>query len=152
MKKQFSFLCSAAGLLFMLLLGSFSWKMKTAAKITQDEAIRLAEAFVKRNGYTAAPADTSEYKLTFELFDRYEKNTAAVLNKRHNSLNPKAFCITYTDNQWNVGFLAATIHAEQLDSFEQNSNLPGRAVIVSDDGKEISMAHKDPLFSQFKKL
>ena len=117
--------------------------------LTQDEAIKLAETFVRENGYTSLLGDTS--KLSYELFDN-EYTKAEILKRRQNALHPKAFCISEAENHWNIGFLSTIIELDKLDSIEKQTNLEGRSIIVSKDGENIRMAHKTPLFSRFKKL
>ncbi len=123
---------------------------QTTDSLTKDQAIKLAEKFVIDNGYTNLPADKS--KLSYELFDQYENNVDSILNQRRNTLQPKAFCISESQDRWDVGFLATRIDLSKLDSTQRQSDLSGRAVIVMKNGKEIRITHKDPLFSHFKKL
>lgn len=116
--------------------------------ISQDQAIKLAEQFIRYNGYTSEKPDTS--KISFEfLFDREIKET---LKLRHNSLQQKAFCYTKGTEEWNIGFLATNINIDKLTTEQKNSDLKGRAVKVSFDGQEIRMAHKEPRFSNWTKL
>ena len=132
-----------------LVLGLTS-AFKTNESLTKEQAISLAEQFVLDNGYTNLPADKS--KLSYELFDQYESNFASTLKHRHNTLQPKAFCISEDKDRWDVGFLSVSVDLTKLDSLQRQTNLPGRAVIVMKNGREIRIAHKDPLFSYFKKL
>ncbi len=118
--------------------------------LTKEQAIKLAEKFVVDNGYTNLAADKS--KLSYELFDRYENNIDSILKHRKNTLHLKAFYIGESADRWDVGFLSSSIDLSKLDSIQLNSNLQGRAVIVMKNGKEIRMAHKDPLFSTWKKI
>jgi hypothetical protein len=116
----------------------------------KEQAIKLAEQFIIDNGYTSLPADKS--KLSYELFDQLENNVDSILKRRHNTLQSKAFCISENKDRWNVGFLSTEVNLSKLDSKQRQTDLPGRAVIVMKDGKEIRIAHKDPLFSRFIKL
>ena len=118
--------------------------------LTKDQAIELAEQFVADNGYTNLPAEKS--KLSYELFDESTGNADSILKYRYNTLQPKAFCIHEGTDRWDIGFLSVSVDLTKLDSVQRQTNLSGRAVIVSKNGKEIKMAHKDPLFSSFKKL
>ncbi|HLG02297.1 MAG TPA: hypothetical protein VI731_01800 [Bacteroidia bacterium] len=118
--------------------------------MTKGQAVKLAEQFIKRNGYTTSPADTS--KISYELNDQYENRIDSVLKRRYNTLQPKAFCIKEVNDSWHIGFLSTSVDLSKLDSIQRQSNLPGRAVIVMKNGSEIRMAHKDPLFAYFKKL
>jgi hypothetical protein len=132
--------------LFLMLITAF----KTNEVVTREQAIALSEQFVINNGYTSLPADTS--KLSYELFDSYYKSNGSLLKSRHNELHSKAFCISEGEDRWNVGFLSTSINVGKLDSISRQTDLLGRAVIVYKNGKEIRIAHKDPLFSRFEKL
>jgi hypothetical protein len=122
----------------------------TNSPLTKEQAIKRAEQFIIDNGYTNLPANKS--KLSYELFDRYESEIDIVLKRRKNTLQLKAFCIAEDKDKWDVGFLSTSVDLIKLDSKQRQTNLSGRAVIVMKDGKEIRIAHKDPLFSFFKKL
>ncbi len=132
-----------------LVLGLTS-AFQTNDQMTKEQAVKLAEQFIIDNGYTNFPADKS--KLSYELFDQYENNVDSILKRRHNTLQPKAFCISEDKDRWDVGFLSTGVDLSKLDSAQRQTNLSGRAVIVMKDGKEIIIAHKDPLFSYFIKL
>lgn len=132
----------------LILLASMT--VKNADKITKEQAVKLAEDFIKRNGYTTFPADKS--KLSYELFDNLENNADSILKRRYNTLQSKAFCISHGNGKWDVGFLSTDVNIKKLNSLQIQSDLSGRAVIVSDNGEEIRIAHKTPLFSHFKKL
>lgn len=123
---------------------------KTVEPLTKELAIKLAEQFVIDNGYTNFPADKS--KLNHELLDVYRSNVDSILKRRHNTLQPKAFCICETKDSWDVGFLSISVNLNKLDSLQRQTNLSGRVVIVMKNGQEIRIAHKAPLFSHFKKL
>jgi len=125
----------------------FSFSISLKQNITEKLAIKLAEEFIQNNGYTTLKPDKT--KISFELFD---KNIDNVLKQRHNTLQQKAFCISTSNDRYDIGFLSTKVNIDKLSPVERKSNLSGRAVIVSLDGKEIRMAHKDPLFSFFKKL
>lgn len=129
----------------LLLFASF----RSLNIITKEKAIEVAENFIRINGYTAAPAVKSQ--LSYELSDQFY-SVDALLKHRYNSLHEKAFCIAKYRNQWYVGFLSSTVKPDELDSIQRKSDLPGRAVIVPADGKEVRMAHKEPMFSLFDKL
>lgn len=112
--------------------------------------MKLAEQFIIDNGYSQLPADKS--KLSYELFDQFENNVDSLLKTRYNTLHTKAFCIGEGQDRWDVGFLSTSVDLNKLDSAQRETNLSGRAVIVMKDGKEIRIAHKEPLFSSFIKL
>ena len=122
----------------------------STATLSQTQAIKSAEIFIQKNGYTSYPPVKSE--LSYELLDRYEKNDESILRGRKNTLHPKAYFISEDSSSWHIGFLSVKIDTLKFYSDQMHGDLPGRAVIVEKDGKEIRMAHKDPLFSYFKKL
>lgn len=122
---------------------------QTNGSITKEQAVSLAERFIAENGYTTLPANKST--LSRELTDVYE-NIDTLLKYRYNTLHSKAFCFGKNEDSWDIGFLSTTINLNKLDSLARQSNLEGKAVIVSTDGKNIRMAHKTPLFSHFKKM
>lgn len=119
-------------------------------QLTQSEVIRLAEQFIAENGYTNTQANKT--KLRYELFDRYENNVDSILKHRHNTLQPKAFCISEDEDRWYIGFLSTKVDPNTLDSLQRQTDLPGRAVIVTKNGKDVRIAHKTPRFSFFEKL
>lgn len=117
--------------------------------ITQVKAILLAETFVKENGYTLSKPNRS--KLKFEGYDN-QANIDEVLNMRYNNFYEKAFCISEDVRGWHVGFLSTSVDIKKMTKKQKQSDLSGRAVFVSKNGKEIYIMHKDPRFSFFKKL
>src|SRR5690348_14980373 len=76
-------------------------------KLTEEQAIQLAEQFIIDNGYTTLPGDKS--KMSYELLDQYENNKDSILQRRHNTLQPKAFCISENETEWHIGFLSTDI-------------------------------------------
>jgi DUF4097 and DUF4098 domain-containing protein YvlB len=137
-------------ILSIALIGGLTSAFKTNEQMTKEQAIKLAEQFIINNGYTSLPADKS--KLSYELFDQYENNVDSIPKHRYNTLQQKAFCISEDKDWWDVGFLSTSIDLNKLDSIQRQTNLSGRAVIVMKNGKEIRIAHKEPLFSYFNKL
>lgn len=141
--KKFIFIASAIVLTGLIL----SFSVRPNQNLSEKEAIELAEEFIQNNGYTSLKPDKT--KISFELFDT---NLDKVLKKRYNTLQPKAFCISKSNDRYLIGFLSASVNLNNLSPNARKSNLPGRAVIVGLDGKEIRMDHKNPLFSFFTKL
>lgn len=134
---------------FLFLLGCLVSAFQPNRGVTKEEAIKRAEAFIADNGYTHLPANKS--KLSYEILDR-DESVDSLLKRRRNRLHPKAFCISEEQDRWDIGFLSTSVNLSKLDSTQRQTNLPGRAVIVQKDGKEIWLAHKNPLFSRFEKL
>tara|TARA_B110000908_G_scaffold122749_1_gene143960 strand:- start:76 stop:516 length:441 start_codon:yes stop_codon:yes gene_type:complete len=130
------------------IIWGFTSSFQQTNELTKEQVIELAEQFIIDNGYTNLPANKT--KLNYELFDK--KNKDSVVARRKNKLHKKAFCISERDDRWDVGFLSTNVDLNKIDSTERETDLPGRAVIVMKNGKEIRIAHKDPLFSYFEKL
>ncbi len=134
------------GLVFI----TFSACLSKQKPESNNDAISLAEDFIKRNGYTKFEADKNNFE--FESSDNLiEQNIPATLKKRYNTLQPNAFCILKSDWAWHVGFLRTGVEVNNLDSLTLMSDLPGRAVNVYSSG-EIRMSGKEPAFSNFIKL
>ena len=128
--------------------GMTSFKPKGHLKKAQ--AIKIAEQFIRENGYTNFAADKS--KISYETLDRLFDNIDSVLSFRHNKLYPKAYYISDHTDSWYIGFLSTRVNPDTLSTTQWETDLPGRAVIVRKDRKEVRIEHKTPLFSHFKKL
>jgi hypothetical protein len=116
-------------------------------QLNEKEVVRLAEEFVKINGYTQFKPDGSNFE--FEVSDDLiHQNIPATLEKRYNSLQPNAICILQDKVGWHVGFLRSGIDFYKLDSTNKLPDLPGRMVNVYTSG-EIRMSQKEPHFSNF---
>ena len=117
--------------------------------LTENQAVAIAEDFIKWNGYTEFPAD--ETKVSYESTDRFLGDKKAILRDRYNSLHPSAFCILKQENGRAIGFLSGKVDRGSISPKNLNTDLSGRAAIVNTKG-EVRMEHKDPLFSYFRKL
>jgi hypothetical protein len=107
--------------------------------IDARDALRIAEAFIRENGYTDfVPEDLS--KLAPESFERKEKSEW--LARRHQTLNASA--VGYwkggknDPNGWTVGFSFA--------NSPRNSDR-GRAVTMDENGGNLVVQHKDLILS-----
>lgn len=136
----------------ILILGNISCKDQQApsAILSQSEAIKIAEKFVRLNGYTSYEPDKSV--LVPELFDGLWENEDSILAHRHNTLLPKASFIREDSTSWHIGFISSRTDKAKLSGIQKWRDIQGRAVIVEKTGREAKMLHKDPLFSYFKKL
>jgi hypothetical protein len=141
--KKFIFITTAVLLTGLIL----SFSVRPNQNLSEKEAIKIAEEFIQNNGYTSLKPDKT--KISFELFD---ENLDNILKQRYNTLQPKAFCISTSNDRYDIGFLSTSVNINKLSPTERKSNLSGKAVSISFDGKLIKMEHKDPLFSFFKKL
>ena len=137
---------------FTILVFGIIWVLTSSFQmtneLTKEQAIELAEQYIIDNGYTNSPANKNN--LNYELLD--EDNVDKIIARRKNTLHKKAFCISENEDRWDVGFLSISVDLNKLDSEKRKTDLSGRAVIVMKNGKEIRIAHKEPLFSYFEKL
>ena len=100
-------------------------------QITGEVAVALAEAFIKNNGYTLAPALPPE-KLTPESLERFG-GPETWARDRQDTLQPTAYGYLRLEDSWMVMFC-----------FKHSPNdEAGRAVEMATDGSGIQMKHKD---------
>lgn len=138
-------------LIFIFVIPIYLSCQSTNASLAEtEEAIALAERFIKDNGYTNERVNKQETVL--EIIDFLDTSIAEIFAKRYNTLHPKAFCILEDSVEWDIGFLRTEVDLSRLSSKERKSDLPGRCVKVNKVSKEVMMEHNDPLFSGFKKL
>ncbi len=123
-------------------------------KIPEKQAIAIAEKFIRDNGYTSVPVDTSSKNLRREFMHDDYRSLTEIIKNRHNRLYSKAFCVHYDSawSRWNIGFLSQSVEVDKLDSVALNSNLPGESIIIDEKDGSVQVAHKTPLFSRFRKL
>ena len=137
---------------FILIFGSaITTSCQNTNPLTQQDAINKAEQYLIENGYTDKPADKTKIRYEF-LYDDHVNNVDSLLKRRYNTLHSKAFCISEEPDSWHIGFLSSTVDLSKLNEDQKNSDLPGRVVIIMKLDRKIKMAHKEPLFSYFKKL
>jgi hypothetical protein len=124
----------------------------TAGRLREDEAVRLAEAFVRENGYTNVPATRSGDSLSRESIDNDEPEKR--LAKRKDTLLPKACAVsppTAEVDQWTVLFCYNTRNERfrvNVANFDQMAREAGRAVTMDLDGSHLRVQHQDILFDQ----
>ena len=123
---------------------------QTKTETPEEKAVRLAEEFIKRNGYTDAPADKNN--LSHETVE-YHSNVEELLKLRQNTLEPKAYGVFYRgrlgdEKGWTIVFR----HSEKvLKEFEKlpksnlvgNPKLGGRAVTMNGKFENLLLEHKD---------
>lgn len=112
-----------------------------AGRIGATQAIKIAEQFVRDNGYTEyVPPDSS--KLTPESIEW--SGRADWISHRRNTLRPKALgCAEGArndENGWTVGF-------ERVDPSDRGT---GRAVTMDARGGSVRMQHVDYILSRLK--
>lgn len=127
-------------------------------KGSESKAIKLAEAFMRCNGFTDQSIDTSAQKLSYTLNDQMEMQMGrfdfdTLIHRRHNSVYPDAKYITYSEIKkgWMVGFVSTNFQLSSLDTLNKESSLPGLTVIIHDDGIA-ELSHLNPIMRFLKKL
>ena len=146
---------------FTILIVSFSSCLPYSLvfkRISQPYAIRLAEDFVRYNGYTQMPIDTSRHKLSYTMWDGVafqirNYTVDSIIRDRHNTLYPKAQYIAYDkkERRWIVGFISTEFQIDRLDTFKRNSPIPGYSIIIDERDNHIEVSHINPYFCYFKK-
>jgi hypothetical protein len=119
-------------LVLLLIVGSHAQEKK----LSEGEAIRLAEQFIAQNGYTDLPPDKS--KLAYESIE-WESNIDEMLRQRRNTLEPKAFGVVLERKNapgWTVVF-----RYKQRATRQMRRN--GRAVTMNLDGSKMRVEHVD---------
>lgn len=119
----------------------------TITETDEEKAVRLAEAFVERNGYTAAPADREH--LTNESLE-LSSNVEEILADRKDTLEPKAYGITRggrgTKYGWTVVF-----RYRQVPANGAPNEKTGRAVTMDEYFESLIMQHVDFLLDKIQK-
>lgn len=111
-------------------------------RLTQSEAVALAEQFIAQNGYTDLPPDKT--KLSYETIE-WETNVDRMLQQRHNTLERRAYGVRRGrkggDPGWTVAF-----------RYKGQAGATGRAVTMNLDGTEPRVEHVDFILRYAKKL
>jgi len=143
--------------LFLIILLIPFYSREKGSEVSEKEAIKLAEDFIRCNGYTQEPIDTSKQKLSFTLnenmlFQAGYANLDSVIKNRRNSLYPKAKYILYNDERkaWEIGFVSTKIPLNELDTCDKERPLIGSTVIV--ENYHLRISHLNPILKFFKKL
>lgn len=121
---------------------------RTQKKLSESEAVRLAECFVVQNGYTDLPPMQDLSKLSYETFDDVPPAERA-LEVRRNTLERRAYGVRNggkggdrvdVADGWTVVF-----------RYNPDTKGRGRAVTMDAYGNHIRMQHPDYPLSLFKK-
>ena len=110
-------------------------------RLTQSEAVALAEQFIAQNGYTDLPPDKT--KLSYETIE-WESNVSRMLQERHNTLERHAYGVRRGRKGgpgWTVAF-----------RYKGHAGATGRAVTMNLDGSEPRVEHVDFILRYAKKL
>ena len=131
-------------ILFLLLVAVVAQSQK--GRLTQSEAVELAERFIAQNGYTDLPPDKT--KLFYESIE-WESNVDKMLEQRHDTLERHAYGFRSGrkggEPGWTVVFRFKHADDEQTRS-------TGRAVTMNLDGSKPRVEHVDFILKYAKKL
>jgi hypothetical protein len=113
--------------------------------ISEEEAVKLAEEFIKANGYTTFRPVPDKKKITLESIE-WTADVKEILKKRYNSLEPKAYGIGKGLKTKNDGF---TVIFRYKDVSIKDV---GRAVTMDSNGKNLRVQHKDIFLKAAEKI
>ena len=113
--------------------------------LTRDEAIQVAEAFVRRNGYTDYRPGPDQVLDSNELFDE-ARPREEILDSRANTLEASAVGAipvgrTGLEAGWTVAFERRKTLWQRLLGARRDER--GRVVTMNSDGTNVEMAHMD---------
>jgi hypothetical protein len=144
-------LSAGAAAALLIVTGNFamsSFAGEDSKKVSEQQAVKLAEKFISENGYTTATADSAH--LAPESLAFRANTPAQELALRHNTLEPKAYGILPGGKSgpgWTVIFQyskevrASNKQADAGNSVEQRG--VGRAVTMDEFGRQLVVQHKD---------
>lgn len=122
---------------------------QTKPESAEEKAVRIAEEFIKRNGYTDAPADKNNLSHeTVEFYDNIDER----LKQRYNTLNEKAFGVSAhgrgNEKGWTVVFQYAEKVVKEIEKIPKtnlvsNPKIAGRAVTMNENFENLLVEHKD---------
>ena len=111
---------------------------RPAEESPEAKAVRLAEEFIARNGYTDLPPDRD--RLAYETVE-WGPNDEEMLRRRRDTLGRKAYGVRYggrmgTKGGWTVVFRAPARYGDV-------GVVTGRAVTMDKDFQNLLVEHKD---------
>jgi hypothetical protein len=128
-------------LLFVLCGSAYSQKRR----LTQSQAVKAAEQFIARNGYTDLPPDRT--KLSYETIE-WESDVNRMLEDRHDELERHAYGVT-RGGKGRAGWTVVFRYRHPADREERKL---GRAVTMNLDGSDMRVEHVDFILRYAKRL
>jgi hypothetical protein len=138
---------SIVGIACLLLLVAPITHAKPRKKINLEEAVRLAEQFIARNGYTDVPPTKNKSRIAMEHIE-WESNIKDILKERHNTLHRKAYGYS-RGGRFKDGWIIAFQFTDPCDDGEP---LCGRGVSMDAWGRHLLMEHSDANMKVYRKL
>lgn len=123
---------------------------ETPVKISTAQAIRIAEKFVARNGYTDLPPTKDKSKLSYESIE-FEGSIEKMLKFRRNTLERKAYGFLWGKTRGGRGEKGWTVAFLYKDRDKAKTPETGRAVTMNEYGKNLRMQHVDIFLKRLKK-
>jgi len=137
--------------------------LPSSEKLTASQAVRVAECYIRDNGYTdlAPMADRSKLSHDFWLDQLTVDET---LKMRHDSLQSKAYGILRgntvvggrSDNGWSVAFTYnlnnAYLRARYNQSFFDSIKGQGKVVVMDAYGGNLEIKHSPIALREFQKI
>ena len=137
-------------LLFITLFSLFSVPACFAKPIDRREAARIAERFIRQNGYTEyKPSAKSAKRLAYESIE-WTSSRAAILKFRHNTLQSHACGYAKGRKGKEPGWTVVFRFASNGRYGQDIRN--GRAVTMNPDGGAIRVEHVDAIIKAFHPL
>lgn len=141
--RLLDYACSLA-----ILSSSISLSVQAAPKhvLTEEEAVKVAESFIRENGYTKAPANAK--KLADDPLD-FGLTREQDLETRHDSLEPSAYGAYFVSSSEPPGWAIVFRFSQSYKKNNQNTNDQefsineiGRAVLMDKYGEKILINYK----------
>ncbi|MBC7930254.1 MAG: hypothetical protein H7Z38_06750 [Rubrivivax sp.] len=118
-----------------------------AVETPEAKAVRIAEQFIARNGYTDLPPEM--INLAYENIE-WEDSIDEMLKSRHNTLERKAYGIRYSGKMNGPGWVVAFRHRK---NYGKEFIGVGRAVTMDENFENLLVEHKSfPLANVHKKF
>jgi hypothetical protein len=106
-------------------------------RLTEAEAIKLAEQFIAQNGYSDLPPNKT--KIAYETIE-WESNAHQMLKERHDTLQRKAYGVVRGRKAESAGWTVVFRYKHPADREERSL---GRAVTMNLDGSDTRVEHVD---------
>ncbi len=126
-------------LVFGLLLPAFTLMSFKVMRVTKKDAITIAERYVRVNGYTEAPADTTDPRLSYTT-DEIKGGIEEMLKTRHNTLLPKAVKSTSTRKGWYITFEYTEEAQKAINKHQHTPHKLGALISISPTGSYVEMS------------
>lgn len=124
-------------------------KAEVKSETPEQKAVRLAEEFIKRNGYTNEPADKNH--LSHESIE-ISADTDEILESRKNSLEAKAYAVSPRGKVGQKGWTVAFRHTKsRIKDLSDNYKSLGRAVTMNENFENLRVEHKDIFLNKLEK-